>query len=129
MILVGFEYYWLIDVVLVVQLLIEYGDEVCVIVGGYSFILMMKLCMVEMGYFVDFQFIEDMKGVIVSGGIVNIGVMVIQYELIINDDLGFVLLILCEVVFQIVDLQVWYCGIVGGNVVNGDLGNDMLGLM
>ncbi len=129
MIPAGFEYHRPTDVASAVQLLTEHGDEARVIAGGHSLIPMMKLRMAEMGHLVDLQSIEDMKGVTVSGGAANIGAMVTQHELITNDDLGSALPILREAALQIADPQVRYCGTVGGNVANGDPGNDMPGLM
>ncbi len=129
MIPAGFEYHRPTDVESAVQLLTEHGDEARVIAGGHSLIPMMKLRMAEMGHLVDLQSIEDMKGVTVSGGAANIGAMVTQHELITNDDLGSTLPILREAALQIADPQVRYCGTVGGNVANGDPGNDMPGLM
>ena len=129
MIPAGFEYHRPTDVASAVQLLTEHGDEARVIAGGHSLIPMMKLRMAEMGHLVDLQSIEDMKGVTVSGGTANIGAMVTQHELITNDDLGSALPILREAALQIADPQVRYCGTVGGNVANGDPGNDMPGLM
>lgn len=129
MIPAGFEYHRPTDVASAVQLLTEHGDEARVIAGGHSLIPMMKLRMAEMGHLVDLQSIEDMKGVTVSGGTANIGAMVTQHELITNDNLGSALPILREAALQIADPQVRYCGTVGGNVANGDPGNDMPGLM
>lgn len=129
MIPAGFEYHRPTDVASAVQLLTEHGDEARVIAGGHSLIPMMKLRMAEMGHLVDLQSIEDMKGVTISGGTANIGAMVTQHELITNDDLGSALPILREAALQIADPQVRYCGTVGGNVANGDPGNDMPGLM
>jgi len=129
MIPAGFEYHRPTDVASAVQLLTEHGDEARVIAGGHSLIPMMKLRMAEMGHLVDLQSIEDIKGVTVSGGTANIGAMVTQHELITNDDLGSALPILREAALQIADPQVRYCGTVGGNVANGDPGNDMPGLM
>lgn len=129
MIPAGFEYHRPTDVASAVQLLTEHGDEARVIAGGHSLIPMMKLRMAEMGHLVDLQSIDDMKGVTISGGTANIGAMVTQHELITNDDLGSALPILREAALQIADPQVRYCGTVGGNVANGDPGNDMPGLM
>lgn len=129
MIFVFFEYYCLDFVEVVVKLLFDFGEDVCVVVGGYSFILMMKLCMIDFGYLIDFQVIGVLKGICIEGCCILIGVMMIQYEIIYYVVLVSVVLIFKEVVWQIVDLQVCYMGMFGGNVVNGDLGNDMLVVM
>ena len=90
---------------------------------------MMKLRMAEMGHLVDLQAIAAMKGVTITGDTANIGAMVTQHELITNTDLGNAIPLLREAALQIADPQVRYCGTVGGNVANGDPGNDMPGLM
>jgi carbon-monoxide dehydrogenase medium subunit len=55
--------------------------------------------------------------------------MTTQHELIEHDGLAKVAPILREAALQIADPQVRYMGTVGGNVANGDPGNDMPGLM
>lgn len=129
MIPAGFEYHRPTDIASAVQLLTEHGDEARVIAGGHSLIPMMKLRMAEMGHLVDLQAIDAMKGVTITGDTANIGAMVTQHELITNTDLGNAIPLLREAALQIADPQVRYCGTVGGNVANGDPGNDMPGLM
>lgn len=72
-----FIYYWLLIVSEVVVILVEYGDEVCLFFGGYSLILMMKLCMVVFEYFVDLVGVVFLKGIVEDGGFIVIGVMII----------------------------------------------------
>lgn len=55
--------------------------------------------------------------------------MVTQHELITHDALAGAVPIIREAALQIADPQVRYMGTVGGNVANGDPGNDMPGLM
>ena len=55
--------------------------------------------------------------------------MTTQHELIEHEGLAEVAPILREAALQIADPQVRYIGTVGGNVANGDPGNDMPGLM
>jgi carbon-monoxide dehydrogenase medium subunit len=55
--------------------------------------------------------------------------MTTQYELITDEALAKAAPIIREASLQIADPQVRYVGTVGGNVANGDPGNDMPGLM
>ncbi|MDJ0640816.1 MAG: FAD binding domain-containing protein [Paracoccaceae bacterium] len=59
----------------------------------------------------------------------RIGAMVTQHEIIDSAALSEAAPILREAALQIADPQVRYMGTVGGNVANGDPGNDMPGLM
>lgn len=69
-----------------------------------------------------------MKGVTV-GAVIKIGALTTQAELINNAGLVAAAPILKEAALQIADPQVRNMGTVGGNVANGDPGNDMPGLM
>ncbi|GAA6181633.1 xanthine dehydrogenase family protein subunit M [Shimia sp. NS0008-38b] len=129
MIPAGFEYHRPADVESAVSILQEHGDEARVIAGGHSLIPMMKLRMAEMGHLIDLQDIEALKGIEVSGDTVTIGAMVTQHELITDAGLVQAVPLLREAALLIADPQVRYVGTVGGNVANGDPGNDMPGLM
>lgn len=112
-----------------IGLLSEHGDEARVIAGGHSLIPMMKLRMAEVGHLVDLQAVAELKGITVDAGRVTIGAMVTQSELIGHEGLAKAVPLLREAALQIADPQVRYVGTVGGNVANGDPGNDMPGLM
>jgi len=112
-----------------VALLVKYGDEARAIAGGHSLIPMMKLRMAEVAHLVDLQAIGDLKGIKIDGGTVTIGAMTTQHELIADEALAKAAPIIREAALQIADPQVRYVGTVGGNVANGDPGNDMPGLM
>jgi carbon-monoxide dehydrogenase medium subunit len=112
-----------------VALLAKHGDEARAIAGGHSLIPMMKLRMAEVAHLVDLQAIGELKGITVDGGTVTIGAMTTQHELIENEALANAAPIIREASLQIADPQVRYVGTVGGNVANGDPGNDMPGLM
>jgi aerobic carbon-monoxide dehydrogenase medium subunit len=109
--------------------LAEHGDEARVIAGGHSLIPMMKLRMAQIDHLVDLQDIAELRGITVSGAQVTIGAMVTQNELIGHAGLAAAAPILREAALQIADPQVRYVGTIGGNVANGDPGNDMPGLM
>jgi len=129
MIPAAFAYHRPSDVQSAVRVLQEHGDEARVLAGGHSLIPMMKLRMAELGHLVDLQDVAELKGVSVENGTVSIGAMTTQHELIASDELGRAAPILREAALQIADPQVRYMGTVGGNVANGDPGNDMPGLM
>ena len=109
--------------------LLAQHDEAKLLAGGHSLIPMMKLRMADVAHLVDLQDIGELRGVSVNGGKVSIGAMTTQHELIANDDLAAAAPLLREAALQIADPQVRYMGTVGGNVANGDPGNDMPGLM
>lgn len=129
MIPAGFQYHRPTDVASAVQILQEHGDEARVVAGGHSLIPMMKLRMAEMGHLIDLQDIEALKGIEVHADSVRIGAMVTQHEVITHPELTEALPILREAALQIADPQVRYVGTLGGNVANGDPGNDMPGVM
>lgn len=125
----NFEYYRPESVSDAVKLLAQHGGEARAIAGGHSLIPMMKLRMAEVGHLVDLQAIGDLKGISVDGGTITIGAMTTQHELIASEALAKAAPIIREASLQIADPQVRYVGTIGGNVANGDPGNDMPGLM
>lgn len=125
----AFEYHRPGDLASAIGLLTDHGDEARVIAGGHSLIPMMKLRMAAVGHLVDLQAVAELKGITVEGGRVTIGAMVTQAELIGHEGLARAVPLLREAALQIADPQVRYVGTVGGNVANGDPGNDMPGLM
>jgi carbon-monoxide dehydrogenase medium subunit len=124
-----FEYHRPADVASALALLGEHGDEARVLAGGHSLIPMMKLRMAAVSHLIDLQDIADLSGVRIEGGRVTIGAMTTQHDLIVHDGLAEAAPILREAALQIADPQVRYMGTIGGNVANGDPGNDMPGLM
>ena len=129
MIPAAFEYHRPTDIRAALDVLTEHGDEARVLAGGHSLIPMMKLRMTAIGHLVDLQDIAELRGISVTGGDVRIGAMVTQAELIGHAGLAAAVPILREAALQIADPQVRYMGTIGGNVANGDPGNDMPGLM
>lgn len=110
-------------------LLSELGDDARVLAGGHSLIPMMKLRMAAPEHLIDLQDIADLKGIARSGGEVVIGAMTTQHDLIASEELAGAVPLIREAALQIADPQVRYVGTIGGNVANGDPGNDMPGLM
>ncbi|SMX45088.1 FAD binding domain-containing protein [Maliponia aquimaris] len=129
MIPAGFEYHRPNDVASAIALLQEHGDAARVVAGGHSLIPMMKLRLTDLSHLVDLQAIAALKGIEIGAGSVTLGAMVTQHELITHEALAAAIPLLREAALQIADPQVRYVGTLGGNVANGDPGNDMPGLM
>lgn len=129
MIPAAFEYYRPKDMDAVLSILEEHGDDARVMAGGHSLIPMMKLRMAEVPHLIDLQDVGGMSGIEIDKGSVSIGAMVTQTALIEHAALAEEAPILREAALQIADPQVRNMGTVGGNVANGDPGNDMPGLM
>jgi len=129
MIPAAFDYYRPKDIGGVIALLEEHGDDARVMAGGHSLIPMMKLRMAEVPHLIDLQDVEALRGIAVADGRVRLGALVTQHEIVNSAELAQVAPILREAALLIADPQVRYMGTVGGNVANGDPGNDMPGLM
>lgn len=129
MIPAAFEYHRPSEIGAALDLLQTHGDEARVLAGGHSLIPMMKLRMAAIEHLIDLRDIADLRGIHIDGTRIRIGAMVTQAELITHEGLASAAPILREAALQIADPQVRYMGTVGGNVANGDPGNDMPGLM
>lgn len=112
-----------------VKLLADLGEEARPLAGGHSLIPMMKLRLATPEHLVDLHGIAALKGVSREGDAVVIGAMTTQHELLASPLIGAHLPILAETALLIADPQVRYRGTIGGNVANGDPGNDMPALM
>jgi aerobic carbon-monoxide dehydrogenase medium subunit len=113
----------------VVSLLGQHGDDGRVIAGGHSLIPMMKLRMATPGHLIDLRAVPGLADIEVAGGEVRLGALVTQHQIIASAALAERCPILKEAALLIADPQVRYCGTIGGNVANGDPGNDMLAVM
>lgn len=129
MIPAAFEYHRPDTVEDAVKLISDLGDEARVVAGGHSLIPMMKLRLTGLSHLVDLQGIGGLDNISISNGTVTIGAMTTQHELIVHSGLATTAPIIAEAALQIADPQVRYMGTIGGNVANGDPGNDMPGLM
>jgi len=129
MIPAAFDYHRPTKVEDVIALLEEHGDDARVMAGGHSLIPMMKLRMADIPHLIDLQDVSGLGGISIEGGRIKLGAMVTQHEIINHDGLASAAPILREAALQIADPQVRYMGTIGGNVANGDPGNDMPGLM
>jgi carbon-monoxide dehydrogenase medium subunit len=112
-----------------VGLLVEHGDDGRLLAGGHSLIPMMKLRLANPAHLIDLRRIAGLAGIEAGDGAIRIGAMTTQAELIASELLAQKIPILRETALQIADPQVRYCGTLGGNVANGDPGNDMPAVM
>src|SRR6201998_445687 len=112
-----------------VKILADLGDEARPLVGGHSLVPMMKLRLATPAHLIDLHGVAGLKGIRRDGDKVTIGAMTTQHELLASDEIAKSLPILHEAALLIADPQVRYLGTIGGNVANGDPGNDMPALM
>ncbi|WP_029032879.1 FAD binding domain-containing protein [Salinarimonas rosea] len=112
-----------------VGLLARLGDEARALAGGHSLIPMMKLRLSAPEALVDLSRIAALKGVREEGSEVVIGAMTTQHQLLQDPILAQTLPLIPETSAVIADPQIRYRGTLGGNVANGDPGNDMPAVM
>ena len=112
-----------------VSLLASFGDEGRVVAGGHSLIPMMKLRLAVPEHLVDLQALSDLKGIAESDNALEIGAMTTQADLLASDLVARACPLLQDAAAVIADPQVRACGTLGGNVANGDPGNDMPAVM
>lgn len=125
----NFEYHAPESLPAAVGLLSELGDDARVIAGGHSLIPMMKLRLAMPEHLIDLRKISDLNFIKVEGATVSIGAMTTQHMLINDEALQAAAPIVAETSLQVADPQIRYQGTIGGNVANGDPGNDFPGLM
>ena len=125
----SFEYHRPKSVAEAVAMLADLGQEARALAGGHSLIPMMKLRLATPEHLVDLAEVADLKGIRAEGGDIAIGAMTTQHELIASDLVAARLPIIREAALQIADPQVRYVGTIGGNVANGDPGNDLPAVM
>ncbi|HKF61107.1 MAG TPA: FAD binding domain-containing protein, partial [Dongiaceae bacterium] len=112
-----------------VGLLADLGEDARPLAGGHSLIPMMKLRLAAPEHLVDLRAIGELRGIRAEGSDILIGAMTTQHEVVASDLLAAKLPILKETSLLIADPQVRYVGTLGGNVANGDPGNDMPAVM
>ena len=112
-----------------VKLLSTLGDDARPLAGGHSLVPMMKLRLATPEHLVDLHGIDGLKGIHRDGAAMVIGAMTTQHQLLASGEIAQSLPILHETALVIADPQVRYRGTLGGNVANGDPGNDMPALM
>ena len=112
-----------------VKLLSDLGEDARPLAGGHSLVPMMKLRLASPTHLVDLHGIAGLKGIRRDGNNLVIGAMTTQHDLLAAEEIARSVPILHEAALLIADPQVCYRGTIGGNVANGDPGNDMPALM
>ncbi len=125
----AFSYHRPATVADAIKLLADLGDDARPLAGGHSLVPMMKLRLATPAHLVDLHAVAGLKGISRDSNKVKIGAMTTQHELLGSDEIAKSLPILHETALLIADPQVRYRGTIGGNVANGDPGNDMPALM
>ena len=125
----SFDYHRPETVAEAVKLLAALGEDARALAGGHSLVPMMKLRLATPAHLIDLHGVPDLKGIRRDGNRILIGAMTTQHELLASEDIAKSLPILQEAALLIADPQVRYRGTLGGNVANGDPGNDMPALM
>jgi len=112
-----------------VQLLARLGEDARPLAGGHSLIPMMKLRLAQPQHLVDLGRIAGLKGIRQEQGEIVIGAMTTQAEIVASPLLAEKAPLLIEAAKVIADPQVRSVGTIGGNIANGDPGNDMPGVL
>lgn len=111
------------------RLLAELGEEARPLAGGHSLVPMMKLRLASPAHLVDLGDLAELRTIAIGADRVRIGAMVTQRAIAASEALDRALPILRETALQIADPQVRSRGTLGGNLANGDPGNDMPAVM
>ena len=107
-----------------IALLSSLGDDAKLLAGGHSLLPMMKLRFAQPGVLIDINRIPELRGISESGGVIRIGAMTSENELIASPLLQKHLPLLVEAALLIADPQVRNRGTIGGDIAHGDPGND-----
>jgi carbon-monoxide dehydrogenase medium subunit len=110
-------------------LLTQLGDEAKLLAGGHSLLPMMKMRFAQPGHLIDLGKIAELKGIREDAGMIRIGAMTTENELIWSKLLQERCPLLVEGARLISDPQVRYKGTIGGDIAHGDPGNDHPALM
>ncbi len=112
-----------------IQLLGTLGDEAKLLAGGHSLLPMMKLRFAQPSALIDINRIPELRGISEQGGVIRIGAMTTERELIASTLLQKHLPLLPEAAQLIADPQVRNRGTIGGDIAHGDPGNDHPAIM
>lgn len=107
-----------------IHLLNTLGEDAKLLAGGHSLLPMMKLRFAQPGTLIDINRIPELRGITEAGGLIRIGAMTTENELIASPLLQQKLPLLPEAALLIADPQVRNRGTIGGDIAHGDPGND-----
>ena len=129
MIPAAFDYHRPVSLDEALGLLSRHGDQAKVLSGGMSLLPMMKLRLASVAHLVDIGRIPGLEYIKEEGGSLRIGAMTRQTALERSDLIRTKYSILADAVPLIADPLVRNRGTVGGNIANGDPGNDQPAIM
>ncbi len=107
-----------------INLLNTLGEDAKLLAGGHSLLPMMKLRFAQPGALIDINRIPELRGIAEQGGVIRIGAMTSENELIASPLLQQRIPLLPEAAQLIADPQVRNRGTIGGDIAHGDPGND-----
>ncbi len=110
-------------------LLKQFGDDAKLLAGGHSLLPMMKLRFAQPGHLIDLGGIGELRGIREDDGMLRIGAMTTENEIIWSKLLQQRCPLLVEGARLIADPQVRYKGTIGGDLSHGDPANDHPALM
>jgi aerobic carbon-monoxide dehydrogenase medium subunit len=111
------------------SLLATLGDDAKLLAGGHSLLPMMKLRFAQPGALIDINRIPELRGISEQAGVIRIGAMTSENELISSALLQKRIPLLVEAAKLIADPQVRNRGTIGGDIAHGDPGNDHPAIM
>ena len=112
-----------------VALLSQLGDDAKVLAGGHSLLPMMKMRFAEPAHLIDLNKIEQLRGIREEGGLIKIGAMTVENDILDSTLLGQKASLLPKAVKLIADPQVRNRGTIGGDIAHGDPANDHPAIM
>ena len=119
-----FDYHAPTTVLEAITLLNDLGDDAKILAGGHSLLPMMKLRFAEPAHLVDLNRIPQLKGIREEAGLIKIGAMTIEKDILDSDLLKEKASLLPKAVQWIADPQVRNRGTIGGDIAHGDPAND-----
>jgi aerobic carbon-monoxide dehydrogenase medium subunit len=112
-----------------IGLLTSLGEDAKLLAGGHSLLPMMKLRFAQPSALIDINRIPELRGIAEQGGVIRIGAMTSENELIASAMLQKHIPLLPEAAKLIADPQVRNRGTIGGDIAHGDPGNDHPAIM
>lgn len=125
----SFEYHAPTSLSEALSMLGRFGEEAKILAGGHSLIPMMKLRFAEPAHLIDLNRIDALRGIREENGVLHIGAMTRENDLLTSALLRDKCPLLPEAVRNISDPQVRNCGTIGGDIAHGDPANDHPALM
>jgi len=120
----SFDYHCPTSVSEAVALLSKFGGEAKILAGGHSLLPMMKLRFAEPANLIDINKIPELRGIKDEGGLIKIGAMTTENQILFSDLLQKKIPLLPEAAKLIADPQVRNRGTIGGDIAHGDPAND-----